>query len=47
MSGMWRLMATAAVTAALIPTAASAQQRPDQQTFFNLYKELILSLIHI
>ncbi len=41
MSGMWRLMATAAVTAASIPTAAPAQQRPDQQTFFNLYKELI------
>lgn len=42
MKAMWRSFGSAAaVVAALIPAAAMAQSRPDQQAYFSLYKELV------
>lgn len=41
MQGHWRIIAAGLAGLALVPTTISAQQRPDEKAFFELYKELV------
>ncbi|MDF2493583.1 M20/M25/M40 family metallo-hydrolase [Sphingomonas sp.] len=41
MRGIWKAVAVVTVGAALTPSLATAQKRPDERAFFDLYKEMV------